>query len=341
MKLLLLGIFVSDWRRKLTALGLAFALWLWVDGLVAEQQPHTLRIVISPVERAVEPGTLQIRVPEGWTLTAGPGTSSIDEVQFSLFGSAAQIEAFLATGFSASFDPELDRAERQDRVNMSILVSDLQWSRPDQADTLLADSESDRSLSFQFVKLQTVAIELGPHLFNIEGGVADGYIALDKELSFDLSEIRIVGPSTTLGPTFGKINDRLDAFESGDMDLVQLYPPLLEALVLDGQRRDMHVELRLHPNHVRAGIRLVEGRVSVDLPVRLLDPDPRPIPLEADMLTIVPDPEGEWEAPVWSQTAWTLICSFTTLGAVRGETGNRFGMRSFEFGSRRSTATKR
>jgi hypothetical protein len=281
----LLLIFVSDWRRKLTALGLAFALWLWVDGQVADKQTHTLRIITTSVERAVEPGTLQIRMPEGWTLMQSPGNSSISEVEFDLVGSGAQIEAFLATGFSASFDAELDRLPgTTDLHPLSIPVLDLKWSRPDQADTLLAKAEGERSLRFQFVKLQTATIEVGPYLLDITGEAAEGYVVLNEELSFSgLTDIQIEGPATVLGPMIGQLPKRQRAFEVGDFEEVKEFAALLEPLALDGQRRDIQVQIRLSPGHIQNGIRLVEEYVVVNLPIRLADPNPRPIPLEANI----------------------------------------------------------
>lgn len=306
MKHPLLRVLVSDWRRKLTALGLAFALWLWVDGYITVEETHSLRIVTTPVAEAVEPGTLQIRVPEGWTLTGAPSSAAEGQAEFTLHGSPAEIDAFLATGFSATFDPELDRLPpSQSYDQQTIRASDLRWSRPEVAARIIKTSDRNQDLNFDFDEITLLTVPLGRYLFDVTGAPPSGFLVLEEELSFSLSNTKLRGPARVINSMTTALGRRLEAYEAGIFPIPEGMPALFEPIVIPSEGRiDLEINLELSAAHIRAGLELVNeaGALIVRIPVRLEDPDPRKVALTADMLTIVPDPEDEWEAPDWVQT---------------------------------------
>lgn len=301
----LVRVIVSDWRRKLLALGLAFAVWLWLSGLIAVEQKHALRIVVTNAERAVEPGTLQVRVPDGWTMTGGPGRGAVDMFEFALVGSAARIEAFLTNGFSARFDPQLERLpENRDYQEVTVRASDLTWTRPDSAREMLAFEEKDVELKFEFDRLSTMELVLGPHVLRLQGQPPDGYVTLEKEMSFGVNQVRLRGPARMMDATIRKLAEAQLAYEeyliTGNPAAMEGLPALLEPLVIHQQNRnDIHTRLRLNSEYMGKGLELLEGDVLVTLPVRLSDPTPRPFTPDQSLLTIIPDPENQWEAPEW------------------------------------------
>ena len=61
---------INDWRRKLVALAIGFALWSWIEGRIAVER----EVILSVASTSEDIGTpadfeLLIQAPDGWVLT--------------------------------------------------------------------------------------------------------------------------------------------------------------------------------------------------------------------------------------------------------------------------------
>ena len=299
---------LDDWRRKLMALALGFALWLWVGELIAVEQTYNLRVVTTSAPLALEPGTLQIRVPEDWRLVSIEGLETFaDTAPVRLRGSQARIEDFLANGFAAALDPELDRLpDLQDKDDVRVQPSALRWGRPEDAVRMLVPDEQSPLLIFRFERVLVTDVLLGAHLLEILGEPAAGHVLLADEISFQPSQVRLEGPATAVSELIAGITQAersYEAWRTGSDSAVRKEDtvfPLLDALqISDQNRNDISVRLGLAQRHLDRGITIAGETVSVRAPVRLTIPDPRPFNPDPDFLQVIPDPERAWTAPDW------------------------------------------
>jgi len=299
---------LDDWRRKLTALALGFALWLWVGAWVASEATYELRVVPTNRAAAMEPGTLLVRVPDDWRLVSIESLDTYaDTVPIGLRGSQARIEDFVATGFAATLDPELDRLpDLQDTGDVRVQPSQLRWSRPDEAVRMLQPDDPSSLLIFRFERVAQEDVLLGPHLLRVDGDPADGYLVLDDEIEFQPTQVRLEGPATAVGEVILGIQRAEIAYEAWrtgtdtSLSKADTVFPLLEPLAVSEQNRiDITARLPLAQALAERGIAIIGGSVSVKVPVRLTIPDPRPDTLDEDSLFVIPHPDGTWAAPDW------------------------------------------
>lgn len=256
---LLHRVFVLDWRRKLLALLLAFALWWYVDGLLAHDRVLSLRVVAVQERVTPEFGTLALRVPPGWTLVEPREGAS---VQVWLHGSRAVLDHFTGRQFAAYYEVNaVANGRLGSELTASVRPEDFEWLRQEEARQVLAGVSELQGLEIRLERVLKRTLPLGHHLLNLRGAAAPEYEAMPWDARFELTQAELSGPQRVVEEAFAE-HERAAA----DLDLpASLFEPVqLEPSV----RRDESVALRLAASWYERGLRLEPSWVRVTIPVR-------------------------------------------------------------------------
>lgn len=252
-------IFVFDWRRKALALLLAFALWWYVDGLLAHDRVLSLRVVAVQERVTPEFGTLALRVPPGWTLVEPRDGAS---VQVWLHGSRAVLDHFTGRQFAAYYEVNAATNGRLGpELTATVQPEAFDWLRQEEAIQVLAGVSESQPIAIRLERVLKRTLPLGHHLLNLRGAVASEYEAMPWDARFELSQAELSGPQRVVEQAFAE-HERAAA----DLDLpASLFEPIqLEATV----RRDESVALRLAEAWRARGLQLEPSWVRVTIPVR-------------------------------------------------------------------------
>jgi hypothetical protein len=278
---------LHDWRRKLLAVLLAFALWWYVDGLIAVDRSYSLRVVPVTAPATPEEGTLTVLVPPGWTLVEPqPGTS----VALRLHGSRSNLENFTSRQFAAFHElrqpaPDAVRSQQSEDVD----AADVVWRRPDEAAQLLAAFAPTREpWRFRLERETEEVFELRHELLRIESEVREEYEVASLDARFELSQATLSGPQRLVEQAVEEIRRAMLAPGSGAALFQTIRLP-------QSTRLDAVVMLQLDPSWRTRGLRMDPDWVRVSIPVRLRL---NSVHVWTPALQVVSDPR--WQAPAYA-----------------------------------------
>ena len=300
---LLRALFVADWKRKIVAIGLAFAIWWYVDALLAVDRSYSLRVVVAEGRVTPEDGTIAVVVPPGWTLVEPrPGES----VGLKLHGSPANLDSFTARQFAAYFEartPAIDSARVE--FSQDVAPSDLEWRRPEEAAQLLAGVTDLQSLRFlRFVRLTQRVLDLRHELLFIESEVRPEYEVMRFDARFDLSQATLSGPQRLIEAALEEVSRAIREPESGS--------DLLEPIVLQQSTRlDAVVMLRLAEDWRVQGLHMEPEWVRVTIPVRLLAQSTH---VWSPPLQVLQGGATRWQVPAYAAN-WRASLRYEALPA--------------------------
>lgn len=305
------ALFLTDWRRKLLALGIAFLIWSWVEGQIGIDQEIPLTLVAMDSEvRTPNDFELLVDTPEGWILTQpAPG----EPVRIKLHGSSTEITDFRAQQCAASIRVRLDADPNQDLVDFPVTPKDLDWMRPSDAAYLLAGVNGTQQLQkLTFERLTETVVVLSPREVEVLGAPSETHVARVEEMTFEPSQVTLTGPKFAMD----QLAAQIDAAHTtgGALDSSALLSPLQ----VDSQTRsDIRPSLSLSPVLNRLGISMDPPRVRVVLPIRLRDPETWTwVPDSADLKILEADDSlsnGPWTVEPWATTEW--IAELPDVGA--------------------------
>ncbi len=253
-------IFLHDWRRMALALLLAFGLWWYVDGLLAQDRSYSLRVVAVGERLTPDFGTLAVRVPSGWTLVEPQDGSSIPVW---LHGSRAELENFAARQFAAYVEiPAPALGPGASDFLTPVAPAQLEWQRPDEAAQLLAAVGQRQVLrELRLERLIQRPLELDHALLDVRGEAARDHEVMPWDARFDVTQVVLSGPRRVVEEAFA---ERARAADDPDLPASLLVPVQLEPTI----RNDVTVMLHLAEAWRARGLAMDPEWVRVTVPVR-------------------------------------------------------------------------
>ncbi len=293
---------INDWRRKLVALAIGFALWSWIEGRIAVER----EVILSVASTSEDIGTpadfeLLIQAPDGWVLTE-PMIGQ--PITVWLNGSESELQSFATRQCAASLKVDFSAPPAtQVSVTIPIGPEELDWLRPRDAELLLKNVPEDKKylkeLVFQRVKSET--IQLSSRDIDLIGQPSDAWMVKRDELRFEPNTVTITGPQRAVT----RLRMRIDAAKAdptGDPSRL-----LNTFEIPGGTRTNVNRMQSLHLDLQREGIRMDPPVVKVFADIRMRNPVSLTLNRAFDDLHILPATDmSAWSRGSWEPQPWVV-----------------------------------
>ncbi|MFT7517597.1 MAG: hypothetical protein ACI84O_001392, partial [Myxococcota bacterium] len=297
----IVSLFTSDLIRKLVAIGFAFMLWFYVQGMInVDRQVKFDITTLSQTALGTNSFTLRVKAPEGWKLTS---PASGDTVSIWFRGAQSELQDFTARQCSASINVHFDADSTQHRIDVNVAPSDLDWLRPGDAQYLLKNvnrAQSLQKMTFERV-IESVHV-LNSFDITIVGEAASTHRVETQSTRFNNhSQVTLSGPKFSMDSLLQQIDP-----EDPNNPMLKSSGLLSPLRVAANTRQDVQPRLHLADKWRKAGIRMNPPHIDVSVPVRLKQSAKFVwLPVAADLQVLDDDANaGLWQVQLWEPTQW-------------------------------------